>query len=165
MDDFRINPKFNDDQDFAYTEVVRGKDDRAGLRGCVDMDCCGLQFRALAVAEIPAGPKTKERLDEERKLLEEYLGDDAHRLESMPRAEWDGMWLEAKTQELADMYGKHRQRFARYKSPPGFWRTDFPTTQEITNERSEAEERQRDVVQQRYREAMRPGGRWLFKDE
>jgi len=51
------------------------------------------------------------------------------------------------------------------RSPPGFWNADFPSTQEMEAEREEAAKREKQTVQDRYREAMRPGGRWLFRDE
>lgn len=165
LEDFKINPKFNKGYDYAYMEVVRKKDERSCIPGCVDMDCCGKQFRAMALAERGTGPRTPEQMTEDRKLLEKYLGDKAYRLFSMTKEEKDEVWLEAKTRELADRIGKHRHRYSRMKSPPGFWRTDFPDTQEGLQEKEAAEQREREMVQERYREAMRPGGKWVFRDE
>lgn len=163
LEDFRINPKFNNGYDYAYTEVVRNKDERACIPGCVDMDCCGKHFRAMALAERGTGPRTPAQLAEDRRLLENYLGDEAYRLFSMTKEEKDEVWLEAKTKELADRIGKHRHRFSRMKSPPGFWRTDFPDTQEEEQDKAAAARREKEMVQERYREAMRPGGKWVFK--
>lgn len=165
LEDFKINPKFNKGYNYAYAEVVRRKDERSCIPGCVDMDCCGKQFRAMALAERGTGPRTPAQVTEDRKLLEEYLGDKAYRLFSMTKEEKDEVWLEAKTKELADRIGKHRHRFSRMKSPPGFWRTDFPDTQEGQQEKEDAARREREIVQERYREAMRPGGKWVFRDE
>lgn len=165
LEDFKINPKFNKGYDYAYTEVVRRKDERSCIPGCTDMDCCGKQFRAMALAERGTGPRTPEQVAEDRMLLERYLGDKAYRLFSMTKEEKDEVWLEAKTKELADRIGKHRHRYSRMKSPPGFWRTDFPDTQEGEREKEAAAQREREVVQERYREAMRPGGKWVFRDE
>ncbi|SPN97713.1 uncharacterized protein DNG_01226 [Cephalotrichum gorgonifer] len=164
LEDFKINPKYNNGYDYAYTEVVRNKDERACIPGCVDMECCGKDFRAMALAEYGTGPRTPAQVAEDRKLLEKYLGDEAYRLFSMTKQERDEMWLEAKTRELADRIGKHRHRFSRMKSPPGFWRTDFPTTQEDENDRAAAAQREKEMIQERYREALRPGGKWVFKD-
>ncbi|KYK60542.1 hypothetical protein DCS_01679 [Drechmeria coniospora] len=165
LDDFRINPLVNDGYDFAYSEVVRNKDDRACLPGCKDMHCCGRQFRALAMSQRPNPPLTSAQRIEERKLLEEYLGDSAFRLAMMNKDEREELWVEAKAQELANKYGKHKHRFSRMQSPPGFWDADFPSTQELEAERAEASKRERQAISERRREAMRPGGRWLFKDE
>lgn len=165
LDDFKINPAFNGGHDFAYSEVVRNKEERAGLPGCVDMDCCGKAFRAMALAERGNGRRTAEQLVEDRKLLEQFLGDERHRLFSMTKEERDELWVKAKTQELANRIGTHRHRFGRMKSPPGFWRTDFPETQELEEDRAQAVRREREMIQERYQEAVRPGGKWIFRDE
>lgn len=165
LDDFKINPKFNDGQNYAFSEVVRNKSDRAELPGCTDPQCCGKHFRAMAQAELEAvGPSLVHRAADIT-LLEDYLGEQAYRLGLMNRLEKEELWLEAKTRELANKHGKHRHRFSRRQSPPGFWNTDFPSTQEIQKEREEGDKRERRLVEERWREAMRSGGRWLFRDE
>ncbi|KAF4582206.1 DNA repair protein Sae2/CtIP [Ophiocordyceps camponoti-floridani] len=164
-EDFKINPQANDGYDFAFTEVVRDKTERSCLPGCTDPHCCGKHFAALARSQRPNPPLTPEQRAAEQKLLESYLGDAAFRLASMTGPERADLWVEAKAKELADKYGRHRHRFPRPRSPPGFWNADFPDTQERDRERAEAVDRERLVVADRYREALRPGGRWLFKDE
>lgn len=165
LDDFKVNPSSNDGQDFAFSEVVRDRDERAGLRGCTDLHCCGKHFRALALSQRPDPPLTAAQRQEEQKLLEEYLGDDAWRLASMAKDERDEIWIKAKTEELANKYGRHRHRFSRMQSPPGFWNADFPNTQELAADKEEALKREKRAIAERYREAMRPGGMWLFRDE
>ncbi|KAK1580445.1 DNA repair protein/CtIP [Colletotrichum navitas] len=162
LEDFKVNPKFNDGSDYAYSEVVRGKDDRACLPGCTDMNCCGKQFRAMAHAQRNNVERTPAS---DTKLFEDYLGDRVAITLGMSKAEKDELWVEAKTWQLANELGKHRHRYARRPSPPGFWNADFPTTQEVEDEKSEAEKRERQLIQERYREAMRGGGRWMFRDE
>ncbi|ROT41483.1 SAE2-domain-containing protein [Sodiomyces alkalinus F11] len=162
LDDFKINPKYNSGFDYAFSEVVRGKDDRACLPGCVDMNCCGKKFRALAKAQRS---NTEKNTSEDMKLFEEYLGDSISRVLGMSPAEKEELWLEAKTWKLANQLGKHRHHYSRRPTPPGFWDPEFPDTQAIAAEKAEAEKRGKQVIQERYREAMRPGGRWVFKDE
>ncbi|KPM39072.1 hypothetical protein AK830_g7514 [Neonectria ditissima] len=164
-DDFKVNPLTNDGHDFAYTEVVRDRNERACLQGCTDMHCCGKEFRALAISQRPNPPLTPAQRMEEQKLLEDYMGESAYRLGMMEKPERDELWIEAKTQELANKYGKHRHRFSRMRSPPGFWNADFPSTQELQADRAEATKRDKQTVQERYREAMRSGGKWIFRDE
>ncbi|RMJ08699.1 hypothetical protein CDV36_011679 [Fusarium kuroshium] len=164
-DDFKINPQANDGHDFAFSDVIRDRDERARMQGCTDMHCCGKHFRSLAISQRPDPPLTSAQRQEEQKLLEEYLGNFAYRLGTMDKKERDELWIEAKTQELANKYGKHRYHYSRMRSPPGFWNADFPSTQEMEAEREEAAKREKQSVQDRYREAMRPGGRWLFRDE
>lgn len=165
LEDFKINPQANEGHDFAFSEVVRDRNERACLPGCTDMHCCGKEFRALALSQRPNPPLTAAQRQEEQKLLEEYLGDYSYKLAAMNKEERDELWVEAKTQELANKYGKHRHRYTRMRSPPGFWNADFPSTQELEADRAEAGKREKQVIQERYREALKPGGRWLFRDE
>ncbi|KAM0339399.1 hypothetical protein ACHAPU_010964 [Fusarium lateritium] len=164
-DDFKINPQANEGHDFAFSDVIRDKDERSRMQGCTDMHCCGKHFRSLAISQRPDPPLTAAQRQEEQKLLEDYLGDFAYRLGTMDKEERDELWVEAKTQDLANRFGKHRYHYSRMRSPPGFWNADFPNTQEIEVERSEAAQREKQIVRDRHREAMRPGGRWLFRDE
>ncbi|KAI3394749.1 hypothetical protein diail_2278 [Diaporthe ilicicola] len=164
-EDFKPNPRYNDGLTYVYDEVVRGREARSALSGCTDLNCCGKTFRSFAEAERSTiGPSVTTRA-EDIKLLENYLGGDAYKLGSMTRVEKEETWLLAKTWELAGKFGRHRQRYARMPSPPGFWTVEFPSTQERAEERRQAEEIQKALVHERYREAMRPGGRWLFRDE
>jgi hypothetical protein len=164
-EDFKPNPSYNDGLTYVYDEVVRGREARSALSGCTDLNCCGKTFRSFAKAERSTiGPSVTTRA-EDIKLLEEYLGDDAYKLGSMTRDEKEETWLLAKTWELASKFGRHRQRYSRMPSPPGYWSVEFPSTQERAEERRQAGEIQKALVKERYREAMRPGGRWLFRDE
>ncbi|CAK7226553.1 hypothetical protein SBRCBS47491_006270 [Sporothrix bragantina] len=166
MDDFKINPALNNGETFAYNEVVRGRADRANLAGCTDPQCCGKAFRGMATSELDAAGPAHIRHPENIVLMERHLGNDAFLLAQMDPDEKRELWIEARTKELADKFGKHRHRYHRRASPPGFWDTDFPTTQDEEQHRAEAEKVERITVQERYREAMRPGGgRWLFRDE
>ncbi|CVK92397.1 uncharacterized protein FMAN_07293 [Fusarium mangiferae] len=164
-DDFKINPQANEGHDFAFSDVVRDRNERSRMQGCTDLHCCGKDWRALALSERPNSPLTAAQRQEEQKLLEEYLGDFAYRLGTMDKKEREELWVEAKTQELANKYGTHRFHYSRMRSPPGFWNADFPNTQELEQERTEAAQREKQTVRDRHREAMRAGGRWLFRDE
>lgn len=158
--DFRINPNANNGLDYAFTDVVRNKDERAGLAGCVQEGCCGQTFRLQARVA-----RDHTSSSDFQALLERYLGDEAWKLGTMSKPEKEELWLEAKTQELANEDGRHRHRFHRAPSPAGFWRPDFPNTQEEQKDKEEAARMTRKIIDERYREAMRPGGRWLFRDE
>ncbi|KAL2016010.1 hypothetical protein VTK56DRAFT_4456 [Thermocarpiscus australiensis] len=165
LEDFKVNPEFNDGYTHAFDEVVRNKGERAELAGCTDPNCCGKKFRAMAESELNAGgPGILSRVAD-TKMLEDYLGSEAYRLVEMTQEERKELWLKAKTQDLANRYGRHRHRFARRPSPPGYWNPDFPSTQEIQMRKAEGEKMERRLVEERWREAMRGGGRWLFRDE
>ena len=59
---------------------------------------------------------------------------------------------------------RHEWQPERPRSPPGFWRTDFPATQEEEEDRKQADKIVRGMVEERWKEAMK-GGRWMFRDE
>ncbi|KAK3325762.1 DNA repair protein endonuclease SAE2/CtIP C-terminus-domain-containing protein [Apodospora peruviana] len=165
LEDFKINPKSNNGHKYAFDEVVRNKADRAELAGCTDPNCCGKVFGGIAKSELTAGGAGFLKKVENIKLLEDFLGHEAYRLAVMTGEEKQEVWLQAKTQDLANRMGRHRHRFARRPSPPGYWNPDFPTTQEIVMRKDEGEKMERKQVEERWREAMRGGGRWLFQDE
>ena len=104
---------------------------------------------------------------EEEALLEEYLGDayDTMRLTQMSAEERKELVLQAQTRKLANKYGKHRQAYERHHTPPGFWRVDFPSTQEQQEDKEKALLMERNMVKDRRAEALRGGGRWVFRDE
>jgi hypothetical protein len=160
LTDFKINPHANGGYNYAFSDVIRNKDERACLQGCIKENCCGGKFRALARTFRPST-----RPLEFQSLLESYLGDQCHQLSTMSEAGKEALWLEAKTRELADAHGRHRHRYRPMSSPPGFWRLDFPDTQEREQDNREAMEMERDAIEERYREAIRPGGLWMFRDE
>jgi hypothetical protein len=83
----------------------------------------------------------------------------------MNEEERQKMLVDIKARLLADQYGKHRSWIDRPRSPPGFWRTDMPTTQEEAEDRQQASVDERKKVLDRYREALKPGGFWKFADE
>jgi hypothetical protein len=159
--DFKANPAFNQGYSYAFSETVRKRGDRACLPGCTNMECCGSKFRAFAEAQGPLS------YSQEENLLEDYLGDayDNMRLTQMSSEERYELILQARTKKMAKESGKHRQAYERPRSPPGFWRVGFPTTQELQEDREKAKELAQKAVQERWLEAHRKGGRWIFRDE
>lgn len=100
-------------------------------------------------------------------MLEEYLGDayDDMNLTQMASDEREELVLQARTKKMAKDAGKHREAYERRQSPPGFWRVDFPSTQELEEDRKKAKELEKAVVRERWLEAQRKGGKWIFRDE
>ncbi|PGH03537.1 hypothetical protein AJ80_08670 [Polytolypa hystricis UAMH7299] len=166
---FKLNPERNQGLDYAFDEVVRQRSERKCLPGCVRQDCCGPKFRAMAMlkdAQTSATDLSLEALgQEDRQILEEYLGNNKNILGSIASEELRELLLDAQARHLANQYGRHRHAHGRAPSPPGYWRTDMPSTQELERDRREAKEREREKVAERYREAMRLGGLWKFADE
>ena len=131
------------------------------LPGCTNEQCCGSHFRRLAEALAPLSPAGEEA------LLEDYLGDAYNtvmstQISSDERAE---MIMQARTKKIAKDSGKHREVYERRRTPPGFWRVDFPSTQSQEVDRGRAKELEVKAVQDRWLEAHKKGGRWIFRDE
>ncbi|CAL3967761.1 unnamed protein product [Diplocarpon coronariae] len=164
--DFKINPNYNQGIRYQFSEVVRGEARRC-LQGCTKPECCGRKFRELAQIEVDRLASVGRLSQEERDnmLLQEFMGDNAHKIQTCGKTERDALLLEATTRKMANLYGKHRQTYERRSTPPGFWNVDFPSTQEEAEDRQKARESERVTVEQRYKEAMRPGGAWMFRDE
>ncbi|EHA52031.1 hypothetical protein MGG_05993 [Pyricularia oryzae 70-15] len=170
LTDFRINPATNDNKDFAFDEVVRHKDDRAKMTGCTDPRCPRTKdMHAMVLAEV--AHLTKEhgerfyQTPEGVTLVEKYLGDDAGRIPHMDVSERRTLWTQARLQQQANIYGRCRHRYDRGNTPEQYWDTGFPNTQEQERDREEGRMMDRRMVAVRRREALKKGGRWLFKDE
>lgn len=173
-EDFKPNPTFNQGRDFAFSEVVRSRDQRQCLPGCDKPHCCGGQLRKMVQIggytpsrkSLLGGAPSQEAVDEDQRILLDYLGSDASaRLKRISEDEKQELLLQAKTKLFADEYGRHRQAYGRAPTPPGFWRTDMPSTQEEEEDRRQAWCLERVRVEEMYREARKEGGKWKFKDE
>ncbi|KAH6642433.1 DNA repair protein endonuclease SAE2/CtIP C-terminus-domain-containing protein [Boeremia exigua] len=159
--DFKPNPAYNQGYSYAFSETVRKRGDRMCLPGCTNPRCCGSHFRHLAEALDSLSAS------QEEELLEDYLGDAyttviSTQMSSDERAE---LVLQARTKKMANDNGKHREAYERRQTPPGFWRVDFPTTQEQEDDRGRAKEQEVRIVQERWLEAQKKGGRWIFRDD
>lgn len=166
-EDFVVNKGHNGGYKYAFKDVVRGKQERRCLQGCTKPECCGKQLLALAQLEYDDRtlPYTELQEEEDAELLKEYLGGNAHKLRDMKPEDRKALLIQAKVRELANKFGGHRHAYERPKSPPGFWRIDFPTTQEAMEDQRESKKMEQAKVRYRYMEAMRPDGAYKFRDE
>ena len=166
LQDFRVNPKYNQGYNYAFNDVVRNQAERRCLQGCTKPECCGGKFRALAEAtRNPNQPLSLSQEEADDKTLKEFLGDNRYTLRNMTKSEREETLIQARTREMSNKYGKHRHAYERRTSPPGYWRSDFPNTQEEIQDRAKAQQLERDQIVQRYEAAMRPGGAYIFRDE
>lgn len=165
LEHFRINPYCNHGLTYAYDEVIRRKDERKCANGCTRPGCCGDKFRAMARFGIPIDATEGTLSDHE--LLEEYLGKDKGLIDTLGQSDRENLLVEAKARAISNRVGKHRYQHHRSGTPPGFWRTEMPGTQELEDDHEKAQNLEREKVEERYREAVRsgPGGRWTFADE
>lgn len=162
--DFKINPDYNQGYGFAFSEVIRGHA-RNRLQGCLK-SCCEPKYRALAEASLKKENfSTATQKETDQLILMEFLGDNAYKLENMDIAERKELLIQAKTRDLANKHGLHRHAYEAPETPVGIWRANFPSTQELVDEKKAVLERKRKTVEKRYAEAMRPGGAYKFRDE
>lgn len=135
--DFVINPAFNGDLDFAYAETVRGSRRQCEHGG----ECrqCDEFYKMAGPGIVSAAPQWSATEDKER-----------------------GRKMDI--EETINASSRHRNRWKRAPSPPGFWRSDFPSTQEIVEEKKLAEENRRKEIEIRYKSAV-SGGKWMFRDQ
>jgi hypothetical protein len=161
LEDFKVNPKVSGELGYAYRESIRKREEKKCLPGCTREECCGAIRRFIAAGGLPQDTS----LTDDELTLQGYLGSAyASVIHSATAQERQKMILEARAKAFADAHGKHREVFQRNKTPPGFWRTEMPSTQELEQDWEEARQMQRQKVEERWREAMR-GGRYIFRDE
>jgi hypothetical protein len=176
LDDFKLNPNVYRNLDMT-AEPVRGREARRHqMDACKDPSCskCGDQLKIIA-AHLPVtvgstlfASTQDDELTEDEKLIKYYLGArfNQARVTRMNSDERDDLIMKAKQQLISERHIRHRVKpNQRRQSPPGYWDVEFPVTQEVEAQREEADRRERAEVEERYREAMRPDGKWIFKDE
>lgn len=132
------------------------------MPGCIDPSCCGEILEAARSGTLP--PSTRS----DAEVLENMLGPDYENiLAAYPQSEHRELLIQARAFEFSSEHGRHRKVFERAKTPPGFWRTDMPSTQEEVEDRRKADEMERARVEGMWREAMRGDGKgkWKFRDE
>ena len=168
LNHFKINPETNEGLDFAYRDVVRNHHERKCLSGCTDK-CCVDKWRALAHTLYDTDNRGDETLDQQisnNSLLLDMLGPGSEeRIRTLTPSARANLIEEGRVREMSARYSKHRAAHPRAESPPGFWDTDMPDTQETAENREKAEKLEREEVERRYRDAMKGGGRWMFADE
>ena len=163
LEDFKLNPAHSD---YAYHESVRKHDEKKAISGCTDKNCprCK-EIRKFVENSGYANLPGQNREEIDQRLIEDFVGGDRRRLSRMSAEEKKEILTKAQMQQFADKFGKHKQRFDRAQSPVGFWDLGFPSTQEDEQNRKAVEARKREKVEERYWEAVREGGRYIFADE
>jgi len=157
ISDFRVNPEVNGGKDYAFAETVRNREARKCLPGCMKT-CCRDLVGFTEAAGLPAVSKGPRWRSSSPVLVEDC---------EPPRRSWrnEPASKEDKAKEFTNRYGRHRDAFERRRSPPGFWDADFPTTQELEQQRVAAEETRKKKVEDMRKEAERGSkGRFVFKD-
>lgn len=164
-EDFKLNPAHND---YASYESIRKHDEKKALSGCTNRNCTRCKNMRKFVENSGYATTTPGQDSEEtdRRLLENYLGKDhTSKLKNMPAEERKELLVQARAQQFANEFGKHRTPFRRAQSPVGFWNVGMPSTQEHLRNLEKVGEREREEVKEMYWEALRERGRYVFADE
>ncbi|KAI5240802.1 SAE2-domain-containing protein [Aureobasidium subglaciale] len=162
LDDFKVNPNYSGALGFAYRESIRRYEEKKCLPGCTREECCGAIRRFIAAGGLPNDTS----LTDDELTLQGYLGSAyVSVIKDATTEDRKSMLIEARAKAFADQHGKHREVFQRNRTPPGFWRTEMPSTQEEEQDREEARKMERQKVEERWRDAMRGGSRYMFRDE
>ncbi|RPA71403.1 hypothetical protein BJ508DRAFT_92206 [Ascobolus immersus RN42] len=122
----RVNPLLNGGVDFAHKQTIRGAA-RKCLPSCTK-PCCKSVGHFASLAGVPLPKRAGPRFRSSSAPPEEEPAEDEE---------------EDKRRKFLDAYGKHREIGMPRGTPPGFWRSDFPGTQELRRDRERAEEEKR----------------------
>lgn len=175
-DDFKINPAANHGFSHAYREVVRKRTERKCLPNCNRPDCCGDTIKKMLAIGGPliqrqpglfesSPPEDDDGdVDYDYNILKDYMGDNYGSWTHLSKDEKQAEWTRAQQWNFGKKFGKHKA-MERQRTPPGFWNNDIDSTQDLKQQREEGERIAREEVEERWREAMRPGGLWKFADE
>ena len=162
LNDFVLNPAMNQGFNQALGEIDNRKSNKCCPPNCSKPECCG---NAFASAIRSAGTASLQDLSTQEKdnLIESYLGFPLSTLELLSNQGYQKLLGEAIGKQFAEKYGRLKQ--ARADSPPGYWRAEFPSTQERDADKRCAEQIEKAAIADRRREALRSGGLWVFRDE
>ncbi|KAG4304710.1 hypothetical protein PORY_001763 [Pneumocystis oryctolagi] len=139
LHDYVINIDKNNNIPYAYDEVIRDKASRKRLPACACDNCIKFFEAHGPIATIPkpkwrSPPKECAYIDLNKEHIHQNL----------------------------QQVSRHRAIFFRAKTPPGFWESDFPNTQQEQDYRKQAEIQNYEKLKERKLEAER-GGRWKRK--
>ncbi|KAF5116188.1 hypothetical protein DV454_001821 [Geotrichum candidum] len=145
LDDFQVNSHYGGQSGLrhAFKESYRGKRRKDCIPGQCDCENC-TEFHRLATTSVngaagndnkPA-PVTREAIWNKDSIAQQRVSGIQSGSTNKNNNTNTSFW-------------------GRPKSPPGFWRSDFPSTQETREEKRQAQERQRAEVAARLAEAAR----------
>ncbi|KAI4524955.1 hypothetical protein K525DRAFT_235131 [Schizophyllum commune Loenen D] len=149
---FEIDRTRNNGADFQFEDVVRGRESRKRLEA-TDCECCREYYEAVGpLPARPQGPLWRSPSRSPRKHRPECQ----HHQGNHDQEERRDEEVQAHRQAIS----RHRQQWARAKTPPGYWEIGFPSTQEVTDMNERAREMHRDKLRVVEAEARKDGGRY-----
>lgn len=162
INDFKLNPAMN--QGFNQTFGISNPSHESNKcpMDCSMAGCCGAAFAAAIKSSGIASLEDMSTSKKDR-LIQTYLGFPISRLGVVSRQAYQKLLGEAIGKQFAEKYGKYHQ--PRANSPPGYWRVEFPSTQERAIDGGRADNVERATIQKRRKEALKGEGLWVFVNE
>lgn len=157
---------------FLPPKPVQRKDDtplRSRPIGSLNLSDFVLRAEFLEEWEKPRARGTvtlgQDRISEEQLLLD-YLGPGAkEKLANMTARARENLLHDARLKKMVSNISEAKKASEETVTAPGFWSIDFLPSQEEERHRLETEDKLREEVRSRQREAVRADGRWRFRDE
>lgn len=148
---FRINKNKNDGLDFAFGEVVRDKARKDCLPKCVKECCRDLASGKLHEMWNPPAPYTSAKFGA-RDSSPPDEGAEAKKNDQYNE------WNRAREKSERNLhFGRHRAQHQKAAEVMGYWESDFPTTQQLDEQRKESERRYVEKGFDRYEQATKGG--------
>jgi len=145
---YAIDPERNGGLDYQFDEVVRTRDDRRKM-DAGDCECCREYYEA--VGPLPKRlqqPLWRSPPNTPVKPCQQHQSSSTHTHAmpisgpTPPDAEFDVDALKA-ISDHKQAISRHRHRWARASTPPGYWSIGFPSTQEAADINKRAKEMHR----------------------
>ncbi|KAK6360794.1 hypothetical protein TWF730_006916 [Orbilia blumenaviensis] len=148
---YRINKNKNDGLGFAFGEVVRDKARKDCLPKCVK-ECC----RDLASGKLHDmwEPPVAYQAPKFSSVDSSPPGEVGEASKNLQYKEWN----EAREKSERNLgFGKHRAQHQKAAEVMGYWESDFPTTQQLEEQRKESDRRYMEKGFERYEQANKGG--------
>ncbi|KAK6498543.1 hypothetical protein TWF481_011131 [Arthrobotrys musiformis] len=151
---YRINKAKNDGLDFAFGEVVRDKARKDCLPKCVKECCRDLASGKLHEMWEPPAPYTSAKFGARDSSPPAPDEDGGEAKRNQQYNDWN---IAREKSERNLQFGRHRAQHQKAQEVMGYWESDFPTTQQLEEQRKESEKRYMEKGFDRYEQATKGG--------
>ncbi|KAK6514452.1 hypothetical protein TWF281_004652 [Arthrobotrys megalospora] len=150
---YRINPNKNDGLDFAFGEVVRDKARKDCLPKCVK-ECC----RDLASGKLHEMWKPPAAYQAAKFSAVDSSQPDEQGEDPLQKHDQYKSWNDAREKSERNLeFGRHRAQHQKAAEVMGYWESDFPTTQQLEEQKVESDRRYMEKGFERYEQATKGG--------
>ncbi|RDB16596.1 hypothetical protein Hypma_002805 [Hypsizygus marmoreus] len=155
-----IDPAKNGGLDFQYDEVVRNKEERKRM-DAGDCECCRDYYEA--VGPLPSRLKAPLWRSPPATPVKPCAQHQHHLTASGSRSVQRDDSHQSEIRSHKQAISRHRHRWARAKTPPGYWNIGFPDTQEAEDINEQAREMHRRKQAEVEASAKRDDGKYKMR--